>query len=247
MNLNTAVVWIPAPDVGREAFTVKRNRWVLLWIPLGIVLISTAMSVYYARSIPSEYTGKSIVLFNPGTTKNGSVVGNETVASSAAGYTASLGSAATIGAVSEAIEVPPKTLEDGLTLTVLPATTTVSIAFTSTDPEQAAGGANAMAAAAVEATAKDPLVEADVLAPAAVPTTPSGPFRSLIVVSGTLLGIILATLAVVIIGLVRRGSLRGLLNRIDPEAVPPEVPEPSLVDVATDQPATPGPSPTSPT
>lgn len=157
-----------------------------------LVLLPIAGSLYYALTAPVEYTGRALVQFRPRATNNGGIVSNETTASSAAGYGAFLGTPSTIREVATQIDVPQLELRDAMAVQLVPATTSLSITFSHPSPEVAAQGATALAQAAVLRAADDPLVSATVLAPAAVPETPSTPPKWVILAAGGLLGLILA-------------------------------------------------------
>jgi uncharacterized protein involved in exopolysaccharide biosynthesis len=109
------------------------------------------------------------------------------VQATAAGYVAYLTAPATVRQVAEAIGERPSALRGGLGVAQLPATATLEIAYTTGDPDLAARGANAMAAAVEQRAVSDPVVFATVLAQAPVPNSPSGPDRTVLVVAGMLL------------------------------------------------------------
>lgn len=159
---------------------------------LAIVLVVTGGALFYAMSSPDEYTGRALVQFRPRATKNGGVVGDATAASATSGYAAYLGAPSTLQSVAGQIGVQPSMLREGLAIQVIPATTTLSVSFTSGAADLSAQGANAMAQVAQLRATDDPLVSATVLAPAGIPGAPSGPQRTLIVVAGFLLGVLLA-------------------------------------------------------
>lgn len=167
-------------------------------LALAVFALTLAGALYYAAEQPSQYTGTAVVQFSPKPTKNGGVVGGETVASAAAGYVAYLGAPLTIQTAADAVGVSSADLKDGLVVTLLPATTTVSISYTSTDPPTAVRGANAMADSAVGRAANDPLVSAVVLARAAEPKNPSGPQRLVLAAAGLMLAILLGLVALVV-------------------------------------------------
>jgi uncharacterized protein involved in exopolysaccharide biosynthesis len=175
-----------------------------------VFIAAMAGSLFYVRSLPPEYTGTAVVQFNPRATENGGVVGAESVASGAAGYVAYLGAPSTFAGASDGAGVTPEQLKSGLKVTMLPATSTVTVEYTSGSPELAAKAANVMAKSAVDRAEKDSLVSAQVLAPASVPRSPSGPQRTVLMVAGLLLSALLAGVAFALIVIVpARGRALG--------------------------------------
>lgn len=207
----------PCPK--RGDVTRDRRLRIAALVALGAFLVTLLGSLLYARSLPSEYTGTAVVQFSPRPTKNGGVVGGETVASTAAGYVAYMGAPATLQAVSDQIGIEPATLKDGLTVTLLPTTTTVTVDYTGADPQVAAQGANAMAAAAVARAKADTLVTASELARAAEPNNPSGPQRLAIAAAGVVLAGLLAVLVLVVM-VVIPSRRRAITEWLDPETGP---------------------------
>lgn len=183
-------------------------------VAAGVFLVTLVGSVLYAQSLPAQYTGTAVLQFSPKPTKNGGVVGGETVASTAAGYVAYMGAPSTLQAVGGDIDSEPATLKEGLTVTLLPTTTTVTVDYTAPDPDSAAEGANAMASAAVARAESDPLVTATELAAAAAPLNPSGPQRLAIAAAGLVLALLLAALVLVVVVIIpaRRHSLSDWLD-----------------------------------
>ena len=168
----------------------------------GIVFLLTVVgSFVYVRSLPDVYTGQTVVQFSPRPAENGNIPSGDVVSSAAAGYVAYLGAPSTVDAVAVTIGTTPQTLQADVTVTLIPATTTVTIAFESTDPEVAARGSDAMAAAAVTRAKDDPLVTATVLAPASTPDEPSGPKRLFILAAGVLLAVLLGLVAYFLLNL----------------------------------------------
>ena len=168
---------------------------------VGVFLLTVAGSLFYVLSLPDVYTAETVVQFSPRTADNGNIPSGDVVASAAAGYVAYLGAPSTITTVAGTIGTTPRTLQDDVTVTLIPATTTVTIAFDSTDPAVATRGADAMAAAVVTRSKADPLVTATVLAPASQPPEPSGPRRALIMAAGLLLGGLLSVVSYLLINL----------------------------------------------
>lgn len=176
----------------------RESRRAGLLVALAVFVLVFGGALYYTATQPSQYTATAVVQFSPKPTKNGGVVGGETVASAAAGYVAYLGAPSTLQAAADAVGVSATDLKEGLVVTLLPATTTVSVSYTSTDPPTAARGANAMASSAVSRAATDPLVSAVVLAPAAEPKIPSGPQRAVLAAAGLMLALLLGLVALAV-------------------------------------------------
>lgn len=210
---------------------MARPRRRLLWGSLAaaaVFVIVLGGSVLYALSLPAEYTGVGVMQFSPRPVRSGPVVGNETVAAAASGSVAYMGAPSTLQSVSNSAGISTSQLKDGLSVTLLPATTTVTANYTSTDARRAADVTNAMMTSAVDRAKSDPLVVASVLAKAAVPRDPSGPPRTVIAAAGGLLAIILAaiTLALTVVLPARGWSLLRWLAPAEPEESEPE-PAPS--------------------
>lgn len=183
---------------GRSTRPVRRALSSTVAAMLALFLLAVGASAYYAFTMTDEYTGRSLVQFRPRTTTNGGVVSNETAASSAAGYAAYLGVPSTLRTVSTQIAVPLQDLRDGMSVQLIPATTSLSITFEDTDPVVAARAASALAQVAAERATDDPLVSATVLAPAAVPDLPSSPSKKVVLAAGGILGLLLAGVAYVV-------------------------------------------------
>lgn len=176
----------------------------------ALVFIATvAGTVYYALTLPDVYSGETVVQFSPRMSDNGYFASGDVIASGASGYVAYLGAPSTMSTVAQTINTSEKQLRDDVTVTLIPATTTVTVVFDATDPQLAARGANAMAAAAVARSTNDPLVSATILAPASVPQLPSGPRRPLILAAGVLLAGLLAAVAYLLVNLIASRSGAG--------------------------------------
>jgi uncharacterized protein involved in exopolysaccharide biosynthesis len=185
-----------------------RRTPVAALVGAGVFLLTVIGSVFYARSLPDVYTGETVVQFSPRAADNGNIPSGDVVSSAAAGYVAYLGAPSTVAAVAPTIGTTTTSLRDDVTVTLIPATTTVTIDFDSEDPQLAAKGADAMAAAVVARSKDDPLITATVLAPASIPDEPSGPQRVLILAAGILLGILLGVVSYLLVNLLvtRRGG-----------------------------------------
>lgn len=169
------------------------RRLVQLVVTTSVIFASTvAVTFAYVLQLPDEYTGRSIVLFGSRLTPNGGLAGATSVEASAAGYVAFISAPSTLTSVADAIGADRDQLRDGLSVTQLPATSTVEIAYTNVDAQNAAVGANALAETVAQRTLTDPVIYAEVLAEAAVPVNPSGPGRLLRVLAGAFLGALAA-------------------------------------------------------
>lgn len=178
-----------------------------------LVVFAAVVSVTFAYvlQLPDEYTGRSIVLFGSRLTPNGGLAGATSVEASAAGYVAFIGAPSTLSSVADAIGVDRNELRDGLSVTQLPATSTIEIAYTNVDARNAAVGANALAETVEQRTLTDPVIYAEVLAQAAVPVNPSGPGRLLRVLAGIFLG----ALAAAVVGAAVWVAPDALRRRVD--------------------------------
>lgn len=137
--------------------------------------------VYYVDTRPDEYTSVAIVTFSPRVDRP---TGADTLQVLAAKYVAFLSSPATQRRVSDEIGVDARTIRDSLQAEIPPATASLSVSVTMTDPETATRLANALASVAARESIDDVNLRAEILAPAVVPLAPSGPPRTLIAAAG---------------------------------------------------------------
>lgn len=200
-----------------------RPRRRLIWASLAALAVFgtvLAGSVLYATSLPAEYTGLGVLQFSPRPVRNGPVVGNETVAAAASGSVAYMGAPSTLQSVASTAGLVTSELRSGLKITLIPATTTVTVEYTDTDARKAAAVTNAVMTSAVNRARTDPLVVANTLAKAPVPQNPSGPARLVIAAAGGLLALILAavTLALLVVPSRRWSLVQLLAGSAEPEA-----------------------------
>lgn len=164
----------------------------LLWVVPVVLLVTIGATGVFALTLPDTYTARAIVQVSPQSTENGGIVGNLTVSSAAAGYVAYLGSPVTLNSVAETVGLPYSELKAGLDIRLLPATTTIAVEYESQRAADAAAGANAIAAQGLSRSVNDPVATLAILSSATPPGSPSGPARTLILIAGTALGVLLA-------------------------------------------------------
>ena len=175
-----------------------RRRWalcLLVAVPLALVV------GLYARSLPSQYDAQTTVAFAP---RLGSQVGADVVRVVLPRYVTLLTADATIRRISAETRLDPATLT-AADVSVATDTANLDILVRDTDPARAADAANALARAALAASAQDELLQGQQVAAALAPRTPSAPSRGLFTLAGLVAGLVAGLAAAV---LAERGSPR---------------------------------------
>lgn len=177
-----------------------RWRWPLaLAIAAGI----TIGAVIYVEALPDTYEAAAVVSITPSPQEE--TAGSDTVRVVAPSYVAYLIAPSTVREVADELGISASDLTDQVVAAVAPDSGNLSITATDTDPTDAAAIANAFAERAVALSEEDRLLDADLIAPAVTPGTPSGPPRKLLEAAALLVGLLLG-LAVAL--LIERGRPR---------------------------------------
>lgn len=170
-----------------------RRRWplaLLVMIPLFLGVI------VYAESLPATYESRSVVSLTPRPQID---VGGDTLRIVLPKYVAFLSSRPTTSAVAGELALDAGDLRDGTDVSVAPETTNLEITVELTDSGDAQRAAAALAGAAVELSADDRLLQAEILVPAVEVTTAVGPPRRLLEAGGLLLALLAGiTLALIV-------------------------------------------------
>jgi succinoglycan biosynthesis transport protein ExoP len=182
-----------------EILDALRLRWRLA----ALVFVTVFAGVFlYAYSLPSEYTAKVIVSLTP--RPNAGVAASD-IAQLGQQYVAYVTAPTTIRRVAANLGVDPGTLGDGIGADVATGSVNLTIKVQLRTRRTTAVAANALADSVVGFAAGDPLISAQVVAPATVPADPSKPRRKLIAGAGGLIAVLLATAVAL---LVERGRPR---------------------------------------
>ena len=167
---------------------VDAIRW--RWKPaLLVALAFFVAATLYVESLPSQYDGTALVAIGP--RPDVPSAGSDTVRVVAPKYVAYITARSTIEKVARRTGVDPDVLDDALEANVATDTGNLSITVRLESPRSAAIHANAFALEAVKFSQSDPLLEAQLIAPALPPDTPSAPPRRLLEAAALLVGLLL--------------------------------------------------------
>jgi capsular exopolysaccharide synthesis family protein len=173
------------PDGGLpDLFEALRWRWKTL---LAVPLVVFAIGVVYVESLAPRYDGKSVVAISP----RSPAVGADSVRVLAPKYVAYVAAPTTADAVARKVGETSSTLQTAVNSEVAPDTGNLTITVRLRSARTAARAANAYAASVVNFAKKDPLLGAEVVAPAVAPTTPASPPRRLLEIAALAIGILL--------------------------------------------------------
>lgn len=161
-----------------------RRRWPLALLA-GLPLFGAVL--FYAENLPNTYTSTAVVSLTP---RPDVAVGGDILRVVAPKYVAYLDSRPVVAEVAAAKGLDAGELQDGLDVSVAPETANLEVNVELADPQDAAAAAQALAMQAVELATADRLLRADLLVPAVVVQTPSGPPRRLIEAGGALLALL---------------------------------------------------------
>ena len=171
-----------------ELIDALRWRWrlvLLVAIPLFVGAVA------YAESLPALYDGVAIVSVAPESAE----VPPDTVRVVAPKYVAYITAPATIRRVAPVAREDPGELEDVISASLATDTGNVTITVRLPSPERAVKAANAFARALETFSQRDELLDAEVIAPAALPREPAAPPRKLIEAAALLVGLLLGLVA----------------------------------------------------
>ena len=167
---------------------VDAIRW--RWKPaLLVALAFFVAATLYVESLPSQYDGTALVAIGP--RPDVPSAGSDIVRVVAPKYVAYITARSTIEKVARRTGVDPDVLDDALEANVATDTGNLSITVRLESPRSAAIHANAFALEAVKFSQSDPLLEAQLIAPALPPDTPSAPPRRLLEAAALLVGLLL--------------------------------------------------------
>jgi len=182
-----------------EILDALRLRWRLA----ALVFVAVFAGVFaYDYSLPSQYTAKVIVSLTP---RPSAGVGASDIAQLGQQYVAYVTAPTTIRRVAANLGVDSSTLGNGVGADVATGSVNLTIKVQLRTPQTTAVAANALADAVVGFAAGDPLIRAEIVAPATVPADPSKPRRKLIAGAGGIIAVLLATAVAL---LVERGRPR---------------------------------------
>lgn len=170
-----------------------RRQWrvaVLIALP---VLVG---AVFYAETLPDEYTSEAVIAFTPRAERE---TGADVIRITLPKYTVFATSELTARLVARELDTSTGRLEAGLDAQIPSETATVEITFTDEDPAYAADAANAFADETVELASRDELVSAAIVAPAVAAEAPSGPPRRLLEVAAVLAAALIGIAVAVVV------------------------------------------------
>lgn len=173
-----------------ELIDALRWRWkimLLITIPLfaGVVL--------YAESLPFEWEGEAIITVAPRPELE--TISPSQVTVGAPKYVAYITAPSTIREVAPTIGETPGVIEQAIDATLAADTGDITITTILPSPERAMVAANTFAAEAIRFSETDPLLEAMLVAPSALPGQASGPPKRLIEAAGLFVGLLLGVAA----------------------------------------------------
>lgn len=170
--------------------TALRWRWLLA---LEVALALGLGAALYAESLPARFQATSVVAFTPSAS-----VGADELRVLLPRYPVLLSSASSYRQVSSQTGVSVDELRSGVRIATPADTANVQISVTSTGPRIAADVANVLASIAVAASAEDPLLTGDVVAPAIADPRAAGPPRRLIEAAGAVVALLAGLVAAVL-------------------------------------------------
>ena len=170
----------------RELIDTLRWRWKLIVpVAFGTFLIAS----FYVGSLPSTYTAEAVVAFAPRLeAENASA---DTVRVVVPKYLAYASAPATVAEVAAELGEQPGELGDGLDAQVEIDTGNLNLTVELTNARRAARAANAVAQQVIQFAGTDELLDAQLVAEAITPTSPSGPPRRLLQAASLAFGLLL--------------------------------------------------------
>jgi succinoglycan biosynthesis transport protein ExoP len=158
-----------------------------------VFLPVVAGAAAYAQSLPTTYESIAVLAFTP---RPNTQVGGDTLRLVLPKYIVFAQSVDQLTKASQAYDVARTTLEQNIDISIPAETANLRIAVTLTDAERAKNVANLLAAQTLRRAKIDPLLDAQVVQRADVPSAPSGPNRNLYRIAGIIAGLVLAIGAV---------------------------------------------------
>src|SRR3954470_4438433 len=161
-----------------------RRRWKIATAVTVAVVLGVGL---YARSLPDEYRSDVVVAFSP---KPQSNAGADTLRVVLPKYVAFVTAQATSRRVAAALHVPSGTVASSVSASIGTDSGNLEVGAKTGSPTEAAALANGMAAAVTDFAARDPLLDAVVVAPALPDRAPVGPPRNLLTAAGLVVGLL---------------------------------------------------------
>jgi tyrosine-protein kinase len=176
-----------APDEGLPALLdALRWRWKQA---LVVAALFTFGAVLYVESLPAQYDGKALVAISP--RPSAPSASADTVRVIGPKYVAYVTARSTIATVAPQVGEDPQTLEHAVDAAVPTDTGNMTVTVRLPSPERAARSANAFAERAVEFSATDSLLRAQLVARALPPDEPASPPRRLLEAAAGFVGLLL--------------------------------------------------------
>jgi tyrosine-protein kinase len=183
-----------------ELLDAIRWRWklaVLIAVPIFLG------ALIYAQALPAQYDGVAIVSIAPEPDQPNT--SGDLIRVLAPKYVAYITAPATLNALASRTGETGAALRRAVSATVATDTGNITISVRLSHPQQAARAANVLADQMATFSTKDPLLVAQVIAPATVPDEPSGPPRKFIALAALLVG---AILGLAVASVIERGRPR---------------------------------------
>ena len=167
---------------------LRALRW--QWKPTALIALAvTAGAATYVHFLPSQYDGEAVVAFAP----RPQVVSAsaDTVRVVVPKYVDYVKAPATVRQVAARVGQSAGKLENAVDASLARDTGTLTVRVRLRSPERAAGAANAFAAQLVDFSKQDPLLQAQLVAPALPPSAPAAPPRLLLDAAALVVGLFL--------------------------------------------------------
>jgi capsular exopolysaccharide synthesis family protein len=166
------------------------RRWKLATVVAIAVVVGAGL---YAQSLPNQYEGRTVVAFAPRVRPDGTAlnVGADVVRVVLPKYVAYVTARATVQRVAARLGEQSAVLAGAVDATITADSGNVTITVKLPGAKRAAAAANAFAAETVSFNDQDAILQGVIVAPALVPTTPSGPPRTLLELAALVVGLIL--------------------------------------------------------
>ena len=165
-------------------------RW--RWRPTIIIMLLFALgSTIYVETLPSQYDGNALLSIAP----RPDVSDANVVRIIGPKYSEYVKAPATILRVARELGEDPKTLENATEANIVSDTGNVTIRVRLPSPRRAASAANALARETVEFSRRDPLLSAQIVAPALPDTEVAAPPRRILEAAALFIGLLFGIIA----------------------------------------------------
>jgi succinoglycan biosynthesis transport protein ExoP len=174
------------------------RRWKLATVVAIAVVVGAGL---YAQSLPNQYEGRTVVAFAPRVRPDGTAlnVGADVVRVVLPKYVAYVTARATVQRVAARLGEQSAVLARAVDATVTSDSGNVTITVKLPGAKRAAAAANAFADDTVSFNDQDAILQGVIVAPALVPTGPSGPPRTLLELAALIVGLILGAAAALLL------------------------------------------------